>query len=66
MNDDRWTKRLTDWHPYNDKLSKKVQIQDGGMRLKKIVGIAWQRISQNRQFWKELGKANVQPWNYKG
>jgi len=23
MNDNRWTKRLTDWHPYNEKRSRK-------------------------------------------
>ena len=23
MNDNRWTKRITDWHPYNEKRSRK-------------------------------------------
>ena len=53
MNDNRWTKRLTDWHPYNKKRSRKRPV-------------AWQRIAQDRQLWQELGKAFIQQWTYNG
>ena len=33
--------------------------------IEKFAGIACQRITQNRQLWKELGKAFVQQWTLK-
>ena len=30
--------------------------------IEKFAGVAWQRIAQDRQLWKELGKVFVQQW----
>ena len=58
MKDNRWTKRITDWFPYNDKRSKKrsdTNWRDDIENYEKT----WQRITQDRQLWKELRKAYV-------
>jgi len=66
MNDNRWTKRPTDWHLYNEKRSRKIPDTRWMDEIGKIAGVAWQRIAQDRQLWNELGKAFVQPWTYNG
>ena len=66
MNDNRWTKRLTDWHPYNEKRSRKRPDTRWRDEIEKFAGVAWQRIAQDRQLWKEFGKAFVQQWTYNG
>ena len=60
MNDDRWTNRLTDWHPFNEKRSRKRLYTRWRVEIEKLAGIAWQIIAQDRQLWKELEKAFVQ------
>ena len=66
MNDNRWTKRLTEWHPYNDKRSRKRPDTRWRDEIEKFAGVAWQRLAQDRQLWRELGKAFVQQWTYNG
>ena len=66
INDYRWTKRLTDWHPYNEKRSRKRPDTRWGDEIEKFAGVAWQRKTQDRQLWKELRKAFVQRWTYIG
>jgi len=61
MNDNRWTKRLTDWHPYGEKRSRKRPDTRWKDEIKKFAGVA-----QDRQLWKKLGKAFVQQWTYNG
>jgi len=58
MKDNRWTKRITDWCPFNDKRSKKGPTLDGE-KTEKFAGKTWQRLAQNRQLWKELGEAGL-------
>ena len=60
INNNRWTKRLTDWHPYNEKRSRKRPDTKWRDEIEKFTGVAWQRLARDRQFWKELGKAFVQ------
>ena len=57
MNDNRWTRRITDWCPYNE--TEKCPTLDGEM-TEKFARKTWQRIAQDRQLWKELGTAYVQ------
>ena len=63
MNDNRWTKRLTDWHPYGEKRSRKRPDTRWKDEIEKFAGVAWQRLAQDRQLWKQ-GKAFVQQWTY--
>ena len=39
MNDNRWTKTLTDWHPYNEKRSRKRPDTRWRDEIEKIAGI---------------------------
>ena len=66
MNDNRWTKRITDWCPYNDKGSKKRPDTRWRDEIEKNAGKTCQRIAQDRQLWEELGKAYIPQWTYKG
>ena len=66
MNDNRWMKRLTDWHSYNEKRSRKRPDTRWKDEIEKFAGVAWQRLAQDRQLWKELGKAFVHQWTYNG
>ena len=45
MNDNRWTKRLTDWHPYNEKRSRKRPDTRWKDEIEKFAGVAWHRIT---------------------
>ena len=49
MNDNRWTKRLTDWHPYNEKRSRKRPDTRWKDEIEKFAGVAWQRLAQDRR-----------------
>ena len=44
MNDNRWTKRITDWHPYNEKRSRKRPDTRWRDEIEKFAGVAWTRI----------------------
>ena len=66
MNENRWTKRITDWCTYNDKRSRKTPGTRWRDEIEKFAGKTWQRVTQDRQFWKDFGKAYVQQWIYKG
>ena len=55
MNDNRWTKRITDRLLYNDKCSKKRPDTRWRGEIEKFTSLTWQRIAQNRQLWNELG-----------
>ena len=48
-------KRLSDRHPYNEKRSRKRPNTRRWVEMEKFVGVAWQRMAQDRQLWKELG-----------
>jgi len=66
MDDNRWTKRQTDWHQHNEKRSRKRPETRWRDEIEKFAGVAWRRIAQNRQLLKELGKAFVQQWTCNG
>ena len=66
MNGNRWSTRITDWCQYNDKRSKKKPETRWRDEIEKIAIKYWQREAQDRQFWKDLGKAYVQQSTYEG
>jgi len=51
MNDNRWTKTITDWHPYNNKRSKKRSDSRWREEIERFVGIVWQRIGSYGRIW---------------
>ena len=53
-------------HLYKKKRSRKRPDTRWKDEIEKFAGIACQRIGQNRQLWKESGKAFVQQWTYNG
>ena len=65
-NDNRWSKRLTDWCPRDGKRSRKRPDTRWRDEIEKFAGKTWQRKAQTRLSWKILGKAFVQQWTYDG
>ena len=47
MNNNRWTVRLTDWFPYNDKRNRKRPDIRWRGDIEKFAGKTWQRIAQD-------------------
>ena len=45
--DNRWTKRVTDWHPYNEKRSRKRPDTRWRDKIEKFAGVARQRLAQD-------------------
>ena len=62
----RWTKRITDLCPNNDKRIKKRRDTRWGEEIEKFAGKTWQRIAQDSHLLNDLGKAYLQQWTYKG
>jgi len=56
--------RITDWHPYNEKRSRKRPDTRSRDEIGKFAGVAEQKLAQDRQLWKELGKPFIQQWTY--
>ena len=50
----------------NKKRSRKRPDTRWKDEIEKFAGVAWQRLAQDRQLWKELGKAFIQQWTYNG
>ena len=51
---------------YNDERSKKRLDTRWRDAIEKFAEIAWQRLAQDGQLWKEMGKVSVQQWTYNG
>ena len=66
MDDNRWTKRITDWQPKNEIRSRKRPDTRWRDEIENFAGVAWQVLAQDRASWKKLGKAFVQQWTYNG
>ena len=64
--DNRLSKRLTDWCPTDSKRSRKRPDTRWKDEIEKFAGKNWQILAQSRQSWKEMGKAFVQQWTYDG
>ena len=65
-NDNRWSKRITEWCPRDSTRSRKRPDTRWRDELEKFAGKTWHRLAQSRVSWKKLGKAFVQQWTYNG
>ena len=64
--DNRWSKRLTDWTPRDGKRSRKRPDKRWRDEIVKFAGTTWQRQAQSPKSWKRLGEAFVQQWTSYG
>ena len=65
LNDNRWTKRLTEWIPRDKKRSRgrqKARWRDELDQFHKD----WRRVALDREKWRKTRKAFVQQWNDDG
>ena len=64
--DNRWSKRLTDWTPRDGKRSRKRPDTRWRDEIEKTAGVTWQRLAKCRESWKGLKEAFVQQWTPNG
>ena len=64
--DNRWSRKLTDWCPLNRKRSRKRPDTRWRDEIQRFAGVTWQRKARCRSSWKEMGKAFVQQWTING
>ena len=66
MQDNRWTKRVTEWIPLGckrDRARPKIRWAD---EIRKHAGPMWTQEARDRPKWKVHGKAFVQQWTDNG
>ena len=61
LQDNRWTKRLTEWMPRGKRLRKRPNARWRD-EIVRFTGNLWQRQASCRSTWKRLGEAFVQQW----
>src|SRR5436190_285345 len=62
MNDDRWTRTVTEWLPLHLKRKQarpKMRWEDD---IKKFIGVTWMRVARDRKDWKHREEAFIQQW----
>ena len=64
--DNRWTVRVTEWHPRDGKRRQGRQRIRWRDEIRSYAGKAWNRHTGDRVKWKTLGKAFVLQWNNSG
>ena len=62
MNDNRWTKRLTDWQPRTGKRRRGRQKTRWRDDLTAYLGVTWAREATDRRKWKTHEEGYSRPW----
>src|SRR5271154_1003772 len=60
INDDRWTRTVTEWlriHLKRKKARPKMRWEDD---IKKYIGVTWMRVARDRKDWKHHEEAFIQ------
>ena len=60
--DDRWTKRLTEWRPRSGTRKRGRQKRRWRDDLTNYIGITWTRQAQDRRRWQLLEEGYIQQW----
>ena len=59
--DQRWTKRLVEWRPREDRRSRGRPPTRWSDDIRRLAG-DWLRKAQDRDGWRNMGEAYVQQW----
>ena len=60
--DGRWTREILDWYPRGVKRPQKRPRGRWIDEIRRMCGVAWMRVAQDRSEWKSTGEAFVQQW----
>ncbi|GBP69760.1 Putative uncharacterized transposon-derived protein F52C9.6 [Eumeta japonica] len=63
---EKWTKLITEWHPWGSNRSKGRQRKRWEDDLKKVAGPLWLRTAKQRNEWKALEEAFVERQDKRG
>ena len=63
--DNRWTKRLTDWTPREGKRDRRPDRRWRD-EIEKNAGATWQQLAKSLESWKGLRETFVQQWTVSG
>ena len=64
LNDNRWTKRITDWQPRYGKRSRGRQVKRWRDDIVQMKGITWGRDAGQRDDWRRDAEAYILQWIY--
>lgn len=59
MREDRWTRKTTEWKPWNQKMSQGRPMTRWYDDIRKIAGRRWMTTAQDRAMWKNLEEAYI-------
>ena len=60
--DNRWTRRVTEWQPRNGKRTRGRQKRRWRDDLTTYMGPTWTRLAQDRQIWQNHEEGYIQEW----
>ncbi len=64
--DNRWTTRVTEWQPRNDRRNQFRQRVRWRDEIRAFAGQSWSSLTSDRERWRILGKAFVLQWTSNG
>ena len=62
LNDNRWTKRITDWQPRYGKRSRGRQMKRWRDDIVQMKGITWGRDARQRDDWRRDAEGYIRQW----
>ena len=62
----RWSKKVTEWTPYDEKRGRGRPITRWRDELDRELGVLWPRATQNRKAWRKIEEAYAQKWVFGG
>ena len=62
MNDNRWTKIITEWLPIENRRKRAMPKTRWVEELHKSEGVKWMRTEVDRRLWKNHKEAFIQQW----
>jgi hypothetical protein len=64
--DGRWTREILEWYPRGCERKQGRPSGRWADELRRMSGVEWLQISQDRQEWKRIGEAFIQQWVVNG
>jgi hypothetical protein len=62
----RWTREILKWYPRGCERKQGRPSGRWADELRRMCGVKWMQIAQDRQEWKRIGEAFIQQWTVNG
>lgn len=64
--DNRWSHKVLEWRPRLGKRSVGRPATRWDDDIRRLAGVSWMRVAENRERWRALGETYVQQWTSVG